>query len=417
MELHHSRVFFSLIRNVANMIKNTRPIILLSLFLSQVYTGKAQEEFIEPPSKLVSSFPFFQLTGGIVILNGQIDEHPDTLNFILDSGSSGISLDSTTASELKLVPEPSDKTIRGIAGIKKVGFLYDRVLTLPGMKIRELDFHVNDYSILTAVYGIRIDGIIGYSVLSRYIVKIDYDSLKIEFWTRGTMKYPRGGYLFKPILTTLPVQFGRVKDGTTRTTRFLHDIGAGVCLMLSRDFVEDSTILHRKRKLYAKEGEGVGGKIDMHLSVVKEFKLGPYKFRNVPTYIFEDEYNVTSYPYLGGIIGNDLLRRFNAIINYEKRDIHLTPNSHYKDPFDYSYCGIELYLIEGQIEVGDVAKGSPAEAAGLKEQDIVVAINNNFSQNLNQYKIALQAPNEKIKMIVRRDGELQMIEFRVKHIL
>src|SRR5690606_34063677 len=234
---------------------------------------------------------------------------------------------------------------------------------------------------------------------------------------RGTMKYPRGGYLFKPILTTLPVQFGRVKDGTTRTTRFLHDIGAGVCLMLSRDFVEDSTILHRKRKLYAKEGEGVGGKIDMHLSVVKEFKLGPYKFRNVPTYIFEDEYNVTSYPYLGGIIGNDLLRRFNAIINYEKRDIHLTPNSHYKDPFDYSYCGIELYLIEGQIEVGDVAKGSPAEAAGLKEQDIVVAINNNFSQNLNQYKIALQAPNEKVRMIVRRDGELQMIEFRVKYIL
>lgn len=417
MELHHSLVFFSLIRNVANMIKNTRLIILFSLFLSLAYTGKAQEEFIEPPSKLVSSFPFFQLTGGIVILNGQIDEHPDTLNFILDSGSSGISLDSTTASELKLVPEPSDKTIRGIAGIKKVGFLYDRVLTLPGMKIRELDFHVNDYSILTAVYGIRIDGIIGYSVLSRYIVKIDYDSLKIEFWTKGTMKYPRGGYLFKPILTTLPVQFGRVKDGTTRTTRFLHDIGAGVCLMLSRDFVEDSTILHRKRKLYAKEGEGVGGKIDMHLSVVKEFKLGPYKFRNVPTYIFEDEYNVTSYPYLGGIIGNDLLRRFNAIINYEKRDIHLTPNSHYKDPFDYSYCGIELYLIEGQIEVGDVAKGSPAEAAGLKEQDIVVAINNNFSQNLNQYKIALQAPNEKIKMIVRRDGELQMIEFRVKHIL
>lgn len=417
MELHHSLAFFSLIRNVANMIKNTRLIILFSLFLSLAYTGKAQEEFIEPPSKLVSSFPFFQLTGGIVILNGQIDEHPDTLNFILDSGSSGISLDSTTASELKLVPEPSDKTIRGIAGIKKVGFLYDRVLTLPGMKIRELDFHVNDYSILTAVYGIRIDGIIGYSVLSRYIVKIDYDSLKIEFWTKGTMKYPRGGYLFKPILTTLPVQFGRVKDGTTRTTRFLHDIGAGVCLMLSRDFVEDSTILHRKRKLYAKEGEGVGGKIDMHLSVVKEFKLGPYKFRNVPTYIFEDEYNVTSYPYLGGIIGNDLLRRFNAIINYEKRDIHLTPNSHYKDPFDYSYCGIELYLIEGQIEVGDVAKGSPAEAAGLKEQDIVVAINNNFSQNLNQYKIALQAPNEKVRMIVRRDGELQMIEFRVKHIL
>ena len=56
------------------------------------------------------------------------------------------------------------------------------------------------------------------------------------------------------------------------------------------------------------------------------------------------------------------------------------------------------------IVIGDVAKGSPAEAAGLKEGDVVMAVNNNFSQNLNQYKIALQTPNEKIKFIIRRDG-------------
>jgi hypothetical protein len=187
--------------------------------------------------------------------------------------------------------------------------------------------------------------------------------------------------------------------------------------MLSKDFAEDSTILHKKRKLWAKEGEGVGGKIDMQLTVVREFKLGPYRFRNVPTYIFDDVYNVTSYPFLGGLIGNDLLRRFNAIINYDKKDIHLVPNNHYRDPFDYSYSGIELYYIDGQVEIGDVAAGSPAEHAGLKEQDVIVAINNNFSQNLNQYKVALQAPGEKIKIIVRRKTELMEFVFKVKNIL
>lgn len=384
------------------------------MFLPEV---KAQEEFIEPPAKLLSRFKFTQLTGGIVILHGLLDSYPDTLNFILDSGSSGISLDSTTVADLRLVPEPSDRTIRGIAGIKKVGFLYKRTLHFPHLTIDSLDFHVNDYSILTTVYGVRIDGIIGYSVLSRYIVKINYDSLTVDFLSQGSIKYPRGGTLFKPILSTLPVQHARVKDGTVRSARFLHDIGAGVCLMLSKDFAEDSTVLHKKRKLWAKEGEGVGGKIDMHLTVVKEFKLGPYKFRNVPTYVFDDVYNVTSYPYLGGIIGNDLLRRFNVVLNYAKKDIHLVPNSHYKDAFDYSYCGLELYLIDGSIEIGDVAKGSPAEACGLKERDIIVAINNNFSQNMNQYKILLQAPGEKIKMLVRRGEELKMFEFRVKNIL
>jgi hypothetical protein len=389
----------------------TTALLFFTLFI------RAQEEFIEPPSRLLTRIPFTQLTGGVIILRASFDDFPDTLNFILDSGSSGISLDSTTVAELKLTPEPSDKTIRGIAGIKKVGFLYRHKLNFPRLTIDSLDFHVNDYSILTTVYGERIDGIIGYSVFKRFIVKIDYDSLKLEFCSRGTIRYPRGGYLTRPILNTLPVQFARVKDGTTRTARFLHDIGAGVCLMLSKDFTEDSAVLHSKRKLWAKEGEGVGGKIDMHLTVVKEFKLGPYRFRNVPTYIFDDVYNVTSYPYLGGLIGNDILRRFNSIINYEKRDIYLIPNSHFREPFDYSYSGIELYFIDGQVEIGDVAKDSPAENAGLMEGDVVMAINNNFSQNLNQYKLALQNANEKIRIIVRRNGELKQIEFKVKNIL
>jgi hypothetical protein len=395
-----------------------KPILgtFILLFLLNSFV-RAQEEFIEPPSRLLTRIPFTQLTGGVVILHATLDDFPDTLNFILDSGSSGISLDSTTVSELKLTPESSDRTIRGIAGIKKVGFLYKRKLHFPHLTMDSLDFHVNDYSILTTVYGERVDGIIGYSVLSRYIVKINYDSLKLEFWSKGTMRYPRGGYLFKPILSTLPIQYARIKDGTTRFARFLHDIGAGVCLMLSKEFTEDSAILHKKRKLWAKEGEGVGGKIDMHLTVVREFKLGPYRFRKVPTYIFDDLYNVTSYPYLGGLIGNDILRRFNTILNYDKRDIFMVPNSHYRESFDYSYSGIELYFIDGQVEIGDVAEGSPAEKSGLQERDVVIAINKNFSQNLNQYKVALQAPNEKIKIIIRRNGVLMEFTFKVKSIL
>lgn len=154
----------------------------------------------------------------------------------------------------------------------------------------------------------------------------------------------------------------------------------------------------------------------MELTVLKEVRLGPYKFRNVPTFIFDDEYNVSSYPYMGGILGNDLLRRFNVILNYSKGDIYITPNSHFGDVFDYSYSGIELYLINGIIMIGDVAKGSPAEEVGLKEGDEVIAINKNLLHNLNAYKIALQAPNQKIKIIIRRNGEMKEYEFKVRSI-
>jgi C-terminal processing protease CtpA/Prc len=103
-------------------------------------------------------------------------------------------------------------------------------------------------------------------------------------------------------------------------------------------------------------------------------------------------------------------------LNYDKRDFYLTPNSHYLDAFDYSYSGIELYYINGQIIVGDVAENSPAELSGLREGDIVVSINNVFNQSITQLKYALQNANEKVKMIVRRDGELKVFEFKIRTI-
>ncbi len=390
--------------------------LVMGILLLVTQPLAAQEEFIEPPSRDITRIPFIQLTGGIVILQAKLGNFPDTLNFILDTGSSGISLDSTTVDYLNLKPTPTERTIRGIAGIRKVSFLFNHQLHFPGLTVDSLNFHINDYGILTAVYGERIDGIIGFSILNRYIMKLDYDSMKLTFCTKGTIRYPRGGYLLKPNINQLVAQQLRVKDDKTVNSRFLYDMGAGVCMLLTQDFIADSMLLDKKGKRWIKEGEGLGGKIDMELTVIKEVKLGPYRFRNVPVYIFDDVNNVTSYPYMGGLIGNDILRRFNVILNYARSDIHLTPNSHFPEPFDYSYSGVELYYLQGLIIIGDVAKGSPAEAAGVKEGDEVIAVNKNFSQNLNQYKIALQVPNEKVKIIVRRDHVMKEFEFKVRSI-
>lgn len=215
----------------------------------------------------------------------------------------------------------------------------------------------------------------------------------------------------------LPVQSLRIKDGRTINSRFLFDMGAGLNMMLTTDFIKDSSFMHKKRKFFTKQAEGLGGKIDMSLTVIKEIKIGPYRFRNVPVYIFDDTYNVTSYPYLGGILGNDLLRRFNIILNYEHRDIYMTPNSHYNEPFDYSYTGMELFYENGHIVIGDVARGSPAEAVGLKEGDIVIAIDRNFSQNIQQYKLAIQNGGDKLKMIIQRGTDILEYQVKVKSIL
>ena len=391
--------------------------ILFCFSLALSLSVKAQEQFVESPAKHITTFRFKQLSGGVVMFKALFANYADTLNFILDTGSGGISLDSTTVDYFRITPTPSDLTILGIAGVRKVSFIYNQKLRLPGLTVDSLNFHINNYDILTQVYGEKIDGIVGYALLSRYIFKLDYDSSRISVFSNGRIKYPRGGWLYEPILRTLPVQTARIRDAVASNSRFLFDIGAGLCLMLNKDFIEDSNFLDKKRVLYAKEAEGVGGKIDMHMTVIKEMRMGPYRFRNIPVFVFNDTFNITSYPYLSGIIGNDILRRFNLFLNYAKREFYFMPNSHYQDGFDYAYSGVELYYIDGEIILGDVAEKSPAEVAGLKEGDVLIGINNLLGQSLQQYKTVLQAAGQKIKMIISRDGQLMEFSFKIKSIL
>ncbi len=393
--------------------------LFLFLFSFTFYTPVtiAQEQFVLPQAKFVTRFPFTTLTGGIIIIEARLDNFSDTLNFVLDTGSGGISLDSSTVNYFSLPLMESDRTVKGIGGIRKVSFVTDRTLHLPGLAVDHLNFHVNDYEILTSVYGVKIDGIIGFSFLQRYIVKINYDNNVVEVWLPGQIKYPKGGHLLRPTINGIPVVEAKIKDQSARLGKFYFDTGAGLCFLMSEDYERDSSILKKNKKIIKTQVEGLGGKKPMKLSTVSEVRVGSYRFRKVPTYIFDDEYKITSYPNLGGLIGNDLLRRFNLIINYAVNEIHMLPNTHYLDAFDYSYTGLGIYTVDGQIKIEDVIKDSPADKAGLKPGDVLFAINNKVGQNIQFYKNLLQNVGANLKMIVMRNGFPVMATLKVKSIL
>ncbi len=391
-------------------------IVFIYLQLSGlVLTG--QEIFSGEPARLITTFKFQQFSGGVMILKARVNNYKDTLSFILDTGSGGISLDSTTVVELNIPTEPSTRTIRGIAGVRKVNFLYNATLHLPGLTVDSLNFHINDYEILTSVYGVKIDGIIGFSFLSRYIVHLDYDNLEISVYTKGDFKYKRGGFTIKPLLTSIPIISSKFRDNDKFSARFYFDTGAGLCFLLSEDYASDSLVIKPKKKRFLTQAEGLGGKTQMYLTTVKEVRIGPYRFRKVPTYIFDDTYNITAYPYLAGLIGNDLLRRFNVTLNYPKKEIRLIPNTHFYSPFDYAYTGLSIYDINGRVMVEDIVKGSPAEKAGFQTGDILVSVDNNFSGNIQEYKNILQSTNRKMKVIVNRNGELVILTLKPASIL
>jgi hypothetical protein len=236
-------------------------------------------------------------------------------------------------------------------------------------------------------------------------------------WEPGGIRYPRGGYLIKTPINNIPVMGAKVEDAREIAGRFYFDSGAGLALLLSEEFVKDSSILKKAKKIITTQAEGLGGKKQMRVTTIKRIKVGPYRFKKVPAYIFDDEFNATSYPQLCGLIGNDILRRFNTIFNYPEKEIHLLPNKRFNEPFDYSYTGLGIFMIDGEITVEDVIKDSPGEKAGFKVGDVIFAIEKDFSKNIQSYKNLLQHAGAKLKVLVMRNEELVFLTLVVKSIL
>ena len=392
-----------------------KPIILLFFILPLVAQG--QEIISPPPPAFVTRFPFKQFSGGVMVIRACFENIKDSLNFILDTGSGGISLDSTTCAEFNIETTRTDTTITGIGGKRKVSFVFNRSLHFPGLEVKNLNFHVNNYEVLTSVYGEKVDGVIGYSFFNRYIIKFNFDSLFIEVYTPGKMKYPSRGHTLRPAFTSLPIQYLQIKDRKKFEHNFYFDTGAGLCFLLSDQYANDSSILHSKRKPLLTQAEGMAGRLQMRLTVIKELKLGPYRFYNVPTYLYKDDYNVTSYPFAGGLIGNELLRRFNMIFNYGQREIHLLPNTHFNEIFDYAYTGLGIYYIDDKIMVEDVIAGSPAEKAGFLVGDEIYGVGNNLSHSIQQYKNMLLIPNQRLKVVILRNSKLLQLNLKTISIL
>lgn len=389
-------------------------LFLMSMLPSQLY---AQEQFITPPARLLTTFSFKMLTGGIVIVQATIDNHKDSLNFIFDTGSGGISLDSATVDYLKLERTATSRTIKGIAGVRKVDFAFNHRLNLPGLSTDSLDFHINDYELLTSVYGIKIDGIMGYSFLKRYIVCLNYDKHEMGVYSQGSFTYPKNGQFLRPVFSSIPMQQVTVKDAREILARYYMDTGAGLCMLFSQSFADDSALLQKKRKIYHTQAEGLGGKKSMRLTVIKEVKVGTYKLRKVPVYLFDDDYNVTAYPTLGGLLGNDIMRRFNVVFNYSEQLICIKPNTHFREEFDYSYTGLGIYVVDRYIKVVDIIKDSPGDKAGFQPDDIIICIDNNMSNDIQAYKAMLQHPRTTLRVIVLRKGNPVTLKLKIKSIL
>ncbi len=72
---------------------------------------------------------------------------------------------------------------------------------------------------------------------------------------------------------------------------------------------------------------------------------------------------------------------------------------------------------DGKIVIVSPFKGSPAEKAGLKIDDVIMAVQNNFDRSIQEYKNLMQTPGEKVKILVNRNGEPIILTMKVMNLM
>lgn len=361
-------------------------------------------------------FPFQELTGGVILVKIAVDNFKDSLNFIFDTGNTGLSIDSTTAKELGLNIVATNKVIRGIAGEKPAKFTYQHFIHFPGWNAGSYDMHISDYGLFEQVYGQRIDGIIGFSFFEKYIIKINYDKHIIECYAPGANVYPNGGYFLPINLYKFPVNMVQLEGQSVVDSKTIFDLGAGLNYLMSKQLLNDMPILPIPTKFYPTQVEGFGGKKVIDLTVVQKLTLGKYIFKKIPIHVFDDESNILNYPNLGGILGSDILRRFNIVLDYPAKKIHIKPNTHFRDRFDYHYSGMSFYMIDGSITITDIIKGSPGAFYGFEVDDIVVAIDDQLVFNLQALKDKMELKQNTHQFGILRNGNYKVLKIKLQNI-
>lgn len=367
-------------------------------------------------SRYIGSIPFQTISGGVLMVVGSIDDCKDSLHFILDTGSGGISIDSSKCSSMGFVSN-EQTSLSGIGGRSIVTVSNLHTLQLNGISTPKLNFHVYDYRLLSSIYGVQIDGVIGYAFFSKYIIHLDHEKNLMGIFSIGSHTYPKKGKLLKIGEGNIPLYNIETSDKKTTKHHFFFDSGAGLALLLNSAYSSDSSVFSIQKKFFTTRAEGVGGKKQMQLTTIKRMSFGPFIFNNVPTYVFNDEYNVTGYPKQGGLVGNEILRRFNLILNYGDHVFHVVPNMHFNDPFEYGYSGFSMLLNAEDLVVEDVIADSPAFISGIQTGDVIIGINGDFSGNIQTYRSLIQDSEKPVKLLIRRNGALLDVSFRPISIL
>lgn len=438
---------------------------LLLACLTGPVAGLYAQQFRLPESERSSPKIRFELVNNLMVV--PLEVNGTRLSFILDSGVGKPILFNLADQDSIELHNVRKLTIQGlgsgepIEALSSVGNTF-RLASLvnPNQQVYVvLDKDLN----FSPALGMPIHGIIGYDLFRDYVVEINYGRRFIRFHDPDTYK-PRKGKGTQ----TLPLDVERkkaflegsvvVRDGQrVIPVRLLMDTGSSDAVWLFPDAEEGLKIPEKHYDDYL--GKGLSGTIYGKRTKISQLRLGDFVLTDTKA-AFPDLESLQGIGDLGerdGSLGGELLKRFNMVINYPAGEITLSKSSHFNDPFLFNRAGIELehagmryiaeriadsrgvvmesddpfgnvqILLEGQtrlslvpeIVVSAIRAGSPAHEVGLREGDVILAVN---GKSVHKFKLqeVMSMINDKkgkrVKLLIERFNRDLLFSFVLREV-
>jgi len=374
----------------------------------------------------VASVPLEIAGENYVLIKARVNDS-EPMTFELDSGGgSGLVLYHKAAEAMMLKTSGKGKGSGAGASTFETTLIKGASLSLGGVTMNNQTFVVFPPDKIGVTGGRAVDGVIGYSLFSRYVVEIDFQSKVVNLYEPSAYQYAGGGESI-PIEILSKVPFARVQIPLAGRKplegRFLVDLGAGrFALILNTPVVASNNLLAVPQKVITEPGaKGVGGEVKLLVGRWPSLQLGHFTFTDPVIHFAQDQKGAFASSEFSGVIGGELLRRFKVIFDYAHKRMVLEPNSDFSNRFDYDMSGIRFRPEppDFKLTVSRLVENSPAIESGLREGDLITAIDGKPATELSLTEISKMFKQEGRDYVldVVRGEEKRQLKLKLRRLI
>ena len=346
----------------------------------------------------------------------------EPLKFVLDTGAAVSLINERRAKQLSIkmsdtgeVINPDNEKWRA-----KLHLTQDVSFNMAGAETFAKQVAVVSFDPLESILGRRFDGLLGFELLNRYVVEIDYVAKTITLHDPKSFRFSGNGEAVPlRLVDKLPVIRAGIKLAGRDTIEgeFEIDTGMRTAVALHTPFVNRHKMLSTGQKVFPSIGISASGESEMAVGRIQRIQIGRYAIESPIAEYSQATRGPLARDTYAGIIGGEILRRFKVILDYSRNRMILEPNSHIGDPSEHDMSGAFL-VAEGEnlktIKVHRVFENSPASQAGLRQGDIITAIDGRAASELTLDQIGQLFKREGRKYLLRIKRGKHLLRIRVK---